>query len=118
MYVIVKLLGLILIVEGIFLIARPGEVMAWGLKLLGHPRFRYFGLINLLLGAALCKTAPDTRHALLIFLFGCGMIVKAGYVFFAPLERISNHWIFKLETGKLRAIGIAVLVLGLVVLGA
>ncbi|MGE5280261.1 MAG: hypothetical protein ACM3L6_05925 [Deltaproteobacteria bacterium] len=109
------LFSLIFIVEGIMLILSPKKLIKLAQKLLAAKEPRLLGLAPLFLGIFLLFSASASALSWLIVLLGLGGIAKAVYLFLTPAAKIKAHPWFALSDNKHRAMGIVVLIVGVLV---
>ncbi len=109
------LVSLLFIVEGIMLILSPKKVLKVSHKMLSVKEPRLLGLIPLFFGIFLLFSASASAVAWLIVLLGLGGIAKAVYLFLTPLAKIKAHPWMNLSDNNYRAMGIVVLIVGVLV---
>jgi uncharacterized protein YjeT (DUF2065 family) len=109
------LVSILFIVEGIMLILSPKKIMKLAQKLLSLKEPRLLGLVPLFLGIFLLFSASASAVAWLIVLLGLGGIAKGVYTFLTPIAKIKAHPWLRLSDNNYRALGIVVLIVGVLV---
>ena len=109
------LVSLVFISEGVMLILSPKKLLKVAQKFLSVKEPRLLGLVPLFMGIFLLFSASASRAAWLIVLLGLGGIAKAVYVFLTPIATIKAHPWFQLPDSKYRAMGIIVLIVGVLI---
>ncbi len=109
------LISIILIIKGVMLILAPKKVVKFANDMLKAKDTRLLGLIPLFIGILLLFSASASAVGWLIVLLGLAEIGKAVYVFKTPVAKIKAHWWFNLADNGQRALGILVLILGVIV---
>ncbi len=109
------LVSIALIVSAVIMILAPKKIVKWGFKLLDAKEPRYLGLLPLFIGIFLLLSAGSSVLAWLIVLLGLAEIGKAVYVFLTPVARIKAHPWFNLPDNAQRAMGILILILGVLI---
>jgi uncharacterized protein YjeT (DUF2065 family) len=110
------LMSFVYIVEGVLMILTPKKVIKFVHKILDSSKdARVLGLFPLVIGTLflLCNSASAVRW--LIVLLGLAGIAKAVYIFITPLTKLKAHWALSLSDNGLRAFGILVLILGVII---
>jgi len=109
------LVSLLFIVEGIVLILYPKKLMKVVQKMLATKEPRLLGLIPLFVGIFLFFSASASAVAWLIVFLGLAAIAKAVFIFLTPLAKIKAHPWLNLADNSHRAMGIVVLIIGVLV---
>ena len=109
------LISLALIIEGVALILTPKKVLKIASNLLNKGEPRYLGLCPLFIGIFLILSTSASALGWLIVLLGLASIGKAVYIFMTPIAKIKAHPWFNLADNSYRAMGILVLILGVLV---
>ncbi len=109
------LISLILIIKGVTMIMSPKKIVKLANEILKAKDPRAWGIIPLLIGVILLFSASASALSWLIVLLGLAEIGKAVYLFLTPVAKIKSHWWFSLSDNGHRAIGILVLILGVII---
>jgi len=109
------LVSILFIVEGIVLILSPKKMLKLANAILQAKEPRYLGLVPLFLGIFLLFSASHCAVPWLIVLLGLAGIGKAVYLFLTPIAKIkANRWL-NLPDYNYRALGIVILIIGVLV---
>ena len=109
------LISLILIVEGVMMILAPKKVVKLAVSMLSVKEPQLLGLIPLMIGILLLFAARASAINWLIILLGLAEIGKAVYVFLTPVAKMKSVRWFSLSDNNHRALGILVLILGVII---
>ena len=109
------LISLVLIVKGVGLILAPKKVLKVGMDVLDKWEPRILGLVPLFVGIFLFLSASRSALGWLIVLLGLAEIGKAVYIFSTPKPKIKAHPWLSLTDNNYRAMGILILILGVLV---
>jgi uncharacterized protein YjeT (DUF2065 family) len=109
------LISLVLIVKGVAMILAPKKVLKVATNFLNKAEPRRLGLVPLFIGILLLLCASSSALGWLIVLLGLLEIAKAVYIFSTPLAKIKAHPWMNLSDNNYRAMGILILVLGVLV---
>jgi uncharacterized protein YjeT (DUF2065 family) len=109
------LIGIVLIVKGVAMILAPKKMMKFAISLLDKTEPKTFGIVALVIGILLLFSARASALGWLIVLLGLVEIMSSVYLLTMPIAKIKEHWWFKLSDNGLRALGILVLVLGVII---
>ena len=109
------LVGVVLIVKGVMMILSPKKIVKFVLDLLDKTEPKLFGVGALLVGILLLFARHASALGWLIVLLGLIEIAKAVYLLSTPVAKIKEHWWFKISDNNCRALGILVLVLGVII---
>lgn len=110
------LVSLALMVEGVVLILMPKKIVKFAIDLLSKSKEpRLFGLVSLFVGILLLLSVSSTVLGWLIVLLGLAGIAKAVYLFLTPVQKIKSHPWLNLSDNGYRALGILVLILGVII---
>jgi uncharacterized protein YjeT (DUF2065 family) len=109
------LISLVLIVKGVVMIMSPKRIVKFVNDLLKSKEPRAWGVIPLFVGILLLFSASASVLGWLIVLLGLAQIGKALYLFLTPVAKIRSHWFFSLSDNGYRALGILVLILGVII---
>ena len=109
------LISFVLILEGVALILSPKKVMKFANNLLDKGEPRYLGLAPLFLGIFMILSVSSSALGWLVILLGLAWIGKAVYIFTTPMAKIKAHPWLSLPDNNYRALGIIVLILGVLV---
>jgi uncharacterized protein YjeT (DUF2065 family) len=109
------LISLVLIVKGVMMIMSPKKVVKFADDILKAKNLRAWGVLPLVIGILLLFSASASALAWLIVLLGLAEIAKSVYIFLTPLAKIRSHWWFNLSDNGHRALGILVLILGVII---
>jgi uncharacterized protein YjeT (DUF2065 family) len=109
------LISIVLIVKGVALILAPKKVLKIASNFLDKAEPRTLGIIPLIVGIFLLLSTSASVLGWLIVLLGLAEIGKAVYTLSTPLAKIKAHPWLNLSDNNYRAIGILVLVLGVIV---
>ena len=109
------LISLILVIKGVVMILSPKKVVKFATELLQNKEPKRLGLIPLLVGILLLFSVTSSAVGWLIVLLGLAEIAKAIYIFLVPIQKIKSHWWFSLSDNGHRALGILVLILGVII---
>jgi len=110
------LISVLYIVEGVLLILAPKKAVKFATRLFDKTKDpRLLGLAPLAVGIVLLFAASSCLVAWLIVLLGLAGIAKAVYIFLTPVAKIKSHWWFTLSDNGQRALGILVLILGVII---
>ena len=110
------LVSLVLMVTGVTMILMPKKVVKFATDLLSDSKEpKLLGLIPLFLGVLLLFSVSSTVLGWLIVLLGLAQFAKAVYIFLTPVQKMKSHWWFSLSDNGHRALGILVLILGVIV---
>jgi len=109
------LVSLLFIIEGIIMILAPKKLMKLAHRMLAVKEPRLMGLIPLFVGIFLIFCASASAVPWLIVLLGLAGIAKAVYVFLTPVAKIKAHPWMNLPDNNYRALGIVVLIFGVLI---
>ncbi|HAJ56760.1 MAG TPA: hypothetical protein DCL35_03195 [Candidatus Omnitrophica bacterium] len=109
------LMSLALIVAGVVMIMSPKKVVKLVSDILKAKDPRVWGTAPLAVGVLLLFSASASALSWLIVLLGLSEIAKAVYLFLTPAAKIRAHWWFGLSDNGHRALGILVLILGVII---
>ena len=110
------LVSLLLIGTGVTMILMPKKVVKVTTDLLSNTKEpKLLGLLPLFMGILLLLSVSSTVLGWLVVLLGLAQIAKAVYIFLTPIQKIKSHWWFTLSDNAQRALGILVLILGVIV---
>lgn len=109
------LISLVLIIKGVVMIMAPKRIIKLANDLLKSKEPRAWGVIPLCVGIFLLFSASASVLGWLIIFLGLAEIGKALYLFLTPVSKIKSHWFFSLSDNGYRALGILVLILGVII---
>lgn len=109
------LISLVLIVEGVMMILSPKKIIKFAGDLLKNKEPKVWAIAPLAVGILLLFSANASVLGWLIVLLGLAGIGKAVYLFLTPISKIRSHWWFSLSDNGHRALGILVLILGVII---
>lgn len=108
-------IGLLLIVKGVAAIMAPKKFANFFLRLLSEKDPKNLALIPLCIGILLLFAASSSAAGWIVVLVALAEISKAVYLFITPAEKIKNARYFKSSDNSRRAIGIFMLILGVMI---
>lgn len=108
------LVSLALAVKGVAMILAPKKVVKLAVDLLTQKDPKTLAIMPLAVGVILLLARSASALGWLIVLLGLAEIVKAVYLFTNPVAKIKAHWWFNLSDNGHRAVGILVLMLGVI----
>ncbi len=109
------LISLALIIKGIVMIMTPKKIVKWADGFLKNKDPKAWGVLPIGIGILLLFSASSSALAWLIVLLGLAEIAKGIYLFLTPMAKIrASRW-FSLSDSGHRAIGIFILVLGVII---
>lgn len=109
------LVSLVLVIKGVMLILAPKKVLKFATSLLSQRDPKTLAIVPLATGVLLLLARSASALGWLIVLLGLAEIVKAVYLFSNSAAKIQSHRWFSLSDNGHRALGILVLVLGVIV---
>ena len=110
------LVSLLFMVEGVLLILTPKKFIKFATDLLTKTKEpRLLGLIPLFIGILLLLSVSSSVLGWLIVLLGLAGIAKAVYLFLTPVQKIKSHPWLNFSDNGYRAVGILVLILGVII---
>lgn len=108
-------ISLALIVKGVVMIMSPRKVVKFAADILKAKDPRAWGIAPLTIGVLLLFSASASALSWLIILLALAEIAKAAYIFLTPVAKLRAHWWFGLSDNGHRALGILVLILGVII---
>lgn len=109
------LISLALIVKGIVMIMTPKKIVKWADNFLKNKDLKKWGMLPIAIGILLLFSASSSALSWLIVLLGLAELAKGAYLILTPAAKVrAGRW-FSLSDSGHRAIGIFVLVLGVII---
>lgn len=109
------LISFLLIIEGVIAILAPKKLMKFVLGFLKNDNSKVIAIVPLCVGILLLFSAASSALGWLIVLLGLAGITKAVYIFLTPIQKIrASKWL-NFSDNEYRAIGILVLILGVLI---
>jgi len=118
MRIFLLIIGIFMMLEGIFLILLTRFVKNWATKLLSIKNYKPWGIISIVVSILLFLASPFSRISLLIVLLGLGALFKGLFFTLTPYDKAKffvNWWI-SLSEGNFRILGVVVLALGILII--
>jgi uncharacterized protein YjeT (DUF2065 family) len=112
--VYLMVISLVLIAQGSALILMPKRMIKLGGLFLRDKKTKMMSVFPLTLGILLLFASPLSGVPWLAVFLGLSGIAKGIYLFVTPLEKVKSHRWFKLSDNEHRAVGIFVLILGVI----
>ncbi len=110
------LVSVVLIIKGVIMIMAPKKAVKIAENFLKTKDIKPWGIVPLIVGIFLLFSASSSTLPWLIVLLGLALMGKAVYLFLTPASKIRSLAWFSLSDNGHRAIGILLLVLGVIVL--